>query len=231
MQLLERIRAMQISEKINIEIMENELSATDWALNPLSYELYWWVWVFQAAFFKDTPVPLPALTFDRARVTTLASYSIGRNSFAVREQINLNALHLGRPLWSVLASLLHEMVHSFEYTYIPENKRTKSWYHGKAFRLKMEELGIYCADNGAHIGLDAKGKFVMLLKQHGVTFDEIPEFNTKGPKGMVPISPKPKVKGKSKLKKWTCGCQIVRVGKKEFCATCDICGNRFELDE
>jgi len=48
----------------------------------------------------------------------------------------------------------------------------------------------------------------MLLKQHGVTFDEIPEFNNGEPKGMVPISPKPKVKGSSKLKKWTCGCQM-----------------------
>jgi len=88
----------------------------------------------------------------------------------------------------------------------------------------------YCADNGAHIGLDAKGKFVMLLKQHGVTFDDILEFklNGAGPKGMIPIAPKPKIKGKSKLKKWTCGCQIVRVGKREFSATCDICNNRFK---
>ena len=92
---------------------------------------------------------------------------------------------------------------------------------------------IFCADNGAHIGLDAKGKFVLLLKQHGVSFDDIPEFKGNGgiPKGIVPIDPKPKVKGKSKLKKWTCGCQIVRVGKREFSATCDICQNKFELDE
>ncbi len=72
----------------------------------------------------------------------------------------------------------------------------------------------------------------MLLKQHAVSFDEIPEFNKGGiPKGMVPISPKPKVKGSSKLKQWTCGCQIVRVGKREFCATCDICQNKFKIDE
>jgi len=48
---------------------------------------------------------------------------------------------------------------------------------------------------------------------------------------MIPIDPAPKTKGKSKLKKWTCGCQIVRIGKREFCATCDICGNKFVLDE
>ena len=71
----------------------------------------------------------------------------------------------------------------------------------------------------------------MLLKQHGVTFDEITEFNKGNAEGTVPVSPEPKLKSKSKLKKWACGCQIVRVGKKEFCATWDICGNKFELDE
>jgi hypothetical protein len=89
---------------------------------------------------------------------------------------------------------------------------------------------ILCHDNGAHAGLDAKGKFVLILKQHAVNFDELSEMNYVNP-GIIPIDPKPKVKGTSKLKKWTCGCQIVRVGKKEFCATCDICINKFHIDE
>ncbi|MDA9762238.1 JAB domain-containing protein [Desulfobacterales bacterium] len=223
----------QLSDKINLEIMENELSATDWSLNPLAWDLYWFVDLFQAVFFRNEPVPVPALTFEKARVNTLGHYRIGRNDFAVREQINLNRLHIGRPLWGVLSTLLHEMAHSWEYTYVPENKRTKSWYHSKAFRVKMEEFGIHCADNGAHIGLESNGRFVFLLKQHGVTFDEIPDFSTmiSGGGKLIPIDPKPKVKGKSKLKKWTCGCQIVRIGKREFCATCDICNNKFKIDE
>jgi hypothetical protein len=124
------------------------------------------------------------------------------------------------------------MAHSWEYTYVPENKRTKSWYHSRAFRDKMEGFGILCANNGAHIGLEPRGRFVLLLKQHGVSFDKIPGFSLPGnSKGMVPIDPKPNIKGKSKLKKWICGCQIVRIGKREFCATCDICGNKFKMDE
>lgn len=73
----------------------------------------------------------------------------------------------------------------------------------------------------------------MLLSQHSVSFKEIPGFkmNGKGSGGIIPIEPKPKIKGKSKLKKWTCGCQIIRVGKSVFEATCDICSNKFELDE
>jgi hypothetical protein len=221
-----------LTERINIEIMENELSAMDWELNPLAYELYWFIDLFHATFFKDTPVPLPALTFEKARINNLGFYRLGLNDFAVKEQINLNRLHLDRPLWNILSTLFHELIHLYEYQYIPENKRTKGWYHGKAFRTKMEEFGIYCADNGAHIGINPKGKFVLLLVQHGVSFKEIPGFSMNGSGSVIiPIEPKAKVKGKSKLKKWSCGCQIARIGTCDFCATCDICGCNFELDE
>lgn len=219
------------SEAINLAIMDNELSATDWELCRLAQELYWWVHLFQAAFFKDQPVHLPALTFERSRVNTLGHYRIGRNDFAVKEQINLNRLYLTRPLHHVLSTLLHEMVHSWEFTYVPKDKRTKSWYHSKAFRDKMAEFGILTNTNGSHAGMDYNGQFVFILKKHGVSFVE---FDLSGlPKGnsVIPIDPAPKKKGSSKLKKWTCGCQIVRVGKREFCATCDICGNKFTLDD
>jgi hypothetical protein len=42
------------------------------------------------------------------------------------------------------------------------------------------------------------------------------------------IPPKPKLKGTSKLKKWTCGCTNLRVGIKDLMAMCLKCGNRFE---
>jgi hypothetical protein len=95
----------QTSEAINLAIMDNELSAIDWEMWGLAQELYWWVHLFQAAFFKDTPVHLPALTFEKTRVNTLGHYRIGRNDFAVKEQINLNRLYLTRPLHSVLRDI------------------------------------------------------------------------------------------------------------------------------
>jgi hypothetical protein len=223
------MRTLSLTEKINVEIMENELSATDWELHPLAWELWWWVDFFQIAFFRDTPVPTPALTFEKSRVNNLGFYRLGRNDWAVREQINLNRIHLNRPLWSVLATLLHEMAHSWEFTYVPEDQRTKSWYHSRAFRDKMESFGIICNDNGSHAGLFEKGKFVTLLKQHSVTFEALPEISING--GILPIGPRPKIKGKSKLKKWSCGCQIVRVGKATFSATCNLCGNDFQPAE
>jgi len=219
------------SEAINLAIMENELSAIDWELWGLAQELYWWVHLFQAAFFKDQPVPIPALTFEKTRVNTLGHYRIGRNDFAVREQINLNRLYLTRPLHSTLTTLLHEMCHSFEFTYVPEDKRTKSWYHSKAFRDKMAEFGILTNPNGSHAGLDYNGTFVFILKQHGVSFAEFDLSGLAKGATIIPFDPPVKKKGSSKLKKWTCGCQIVRIGKKDFRARCLICGNDFKLDE
>ncbi|MGB6012977.1 MAG: hypothetical protein WBI57_17085 [Desulfobacterales bacterium] len=217
------------TDKINLAIMENELSATEWALNSLAWELYWWVNAFQMMFFKHEPVPIPALTFGKARVNTLGHYRVGLNDFAVREQINLNKIHLHRPLWNILATLLHEMVHSWEYAYIEPEKRTKSWYHSNAFREKMDSFGIECASNGSHIGINNKGQFAYLLRQHAVTFDNIPDFKMfKGAVKIFPIDGKPKIKGRSKLSKWTCPCgQNARVGKAEFHASCDLCNERF----
>lgn len=207
------------TEKINIQIMENELSASDW-------ELYWWVSFFQIAFFKAEPVPIPTLTFEKTRVNTFGHHRIGRNDCAFREQINLNRLYLTRPLFEVLATLLHEMVHCWEFFYLPEERRTKSWYHVKAFRDKMAEFGILCNTNGGHVGLDYKGKFVQTLKQHAVAFNGF-EGYISSDSTVVPIDPKPTQKGSSKLKKWSCGCTNIRVAVKDAEIQCLKCKNQF----
>lgn len=212
----------RINEKINIEIMENELSTTEWELNGLVWELRWWIDFFNIVFFKVQPVPIPVLTFEKSRVNNLGYFRMGFNDFAVRNQINLNRLYIGRPLNEILQTLVHEMVHSFEHTYVDERKRTKNWYHTNAFRQKMVEIGILTNPKGIHIAIG--DPFVFLLRKHGVVFN-----STVGPKGFIIIPPKKKTKGKSKLRKWSCGCQNVRVGKAEFEATCDLCGNKFEL--
>jgi hypothetical protein len=74
-----------------------------------------------------------------------------------------------------------------------------------------------------------QGKFVLLLMQHAVTFEALPDLSVPG--GVMTIGPRPKIKGKSKLRKWSCGCQIVRVGKAVFSATCNLCGNEFRQTE
>ena len=71
----------QLTAPINIAIMENEVSAMDWQLNELAHELYWWSHFFNIVFFKNQPVPVPAISFERTNVQTLGHYVPGRNAF------------------------------------------------------------------------------------------------------------------------------------------------------
>ncbi len=213
------MKAQTLNEPINIAIMENEKSACDWALSNLAWELYWWVDLFNIAFFREESVPVPVISFERTKVTTLGHYVPGRNSLGLLENINVNTAHLNRPLWDILATLIHEMCHSWQKIY---GKPSKSWFHNKEFQTKMAEFGILINNKGRHIGV--RDPFVFLLKKHGVVFN-----NTRDPDGIIKIPPKEKPKGKSKLKKWSCGCTNIRVGVKHLEVKCLKCGNTFEL--
>lgn len=217
---MDRINRKILTEEINHKIRDQELSASDWELWQLAWELHWWVDLFQIVFFKDEPIPIPVLTFESDRSNTLGFYRVGRNDWGVKEQININRKWLHRPLWETLSTLLHEMVHSWEYTHLPPEKRTNNWYHKKPFREKLKEFGILCDNKGCDVGIDPHGKFVHYLRLHGITMDTRPPIEWKE---------KENPKGKSKLKKWSCGCTNVRVAVKDFQAKCLKCGNVFEL--
>ena len=160
------------------------------------------------------------MSFEKTKVKTLGHYVPGRNSIGVRENICINLVHLDRPVWDILATLLHELCHSWQAAY---GKPSNSWFHNKEFREKMLEIGIVVNGKGCHLGI--QDPFVLILKKHGMKVN-----GKKSPDGFIKIPPKAKPKGKSKLKKWTCGCTNVRVAVK-LEATCDICGNKFELAE
>jgi len=210
-----------LNERINIHIMENEKDAHDWELNALASELYWWVDFFNIAFFGEQPVPVPAISFEKTKISSLGHYVIGRNAFGIKENININRAHLKRPLWDLLATLLHEMTHSWQYLY---GHPSKSWFHNKEFQMKLLEFGIVTDNRGCHLGLG--DPFVYLLKKHGVKLD-----HNKDPDGIIRIPPKEKPKGTSKLRKWTCGCTNIRVAVPDLEAKCLKCGNMFEVSE
>jgi hypothetical protein len=210
----------QLTEKINLELMNNILETTDWQLNNLAWELYWWCDFFNMAFFKKHPVPVPVLSFEKTRINTLGHYVIGRNAFGFKENININRANLNRPFWDIMATLLHEMCHSWQNCY---GNPSNSWFHNREFQLKMLDFGIVINSKGCHLGVG--DPFVFLLKKHGIVFTDDIRID-----GFIKVPPKPKKKGKSKLKKWECPCgQKVRVGKAEFFATCDLCKEQFAL--
>jgi hypothetical protein len=159
--------------------------------------------------------------FEKTRVTNLGHYMVGSNAFGIKDNINLNRSHLSRPLWEILATLLHEMSHSWQAMY---GKPSSSWFHNKEFKLKMMEFGIICNAKGYHIGVE--DPFVLFLKKHGIFFNG--EMKSESD-NILEIPARAKPKGQSKLKKWSCGCTNIRVAVKEFEAKCLKCGREFEL--
>lgn len=187
----------------------------------LERDLYWWIDFFNIALFKKEIVSPPLLTFQKSRVTTLAFHEIHCNGIPGMIRININRRYIDHPMYDILQILIHEMTHLWERQYISKRKRTKSWYHTKAFRNKMASFGIHSNTKGNHLA--AEDPFVHYLRQHGVSF----EFHIK-PGKLISLPRKELHKGRSKLKKWTCGCQNIRVGSTRFFATCNRCGNKFK---
>lgn len=209
------------TETINIQITQNEISVSDCELYSLAWELYWWVDFFNISFFKNEPVPVPVISFERTRISSYDHCVIGRNAFGFRNNININRVHLGRPMWDILATLIHEMAHSWQHMY---GKPSRSWYHNNEFRFKLLDFGTLTDDRGCYFGLG--DPFIFLLRRHGVL---VTIGSGVGPMTLLPR--KEKVKGKYKLKKWTCGCTNIRVAVPDFKAKCLKCKNRFELVE
>jgi hypothetical protein len=201
--------------------MNNEKSAYNWAFNDLVWELYWWVDFFNIAFFNTQPVPAPVFTFEKTRMTNLGYYVFGRNACGTKNIITLNRSILNRSLWEIQTTLLHEMTHSWQAMY---GKPSNSWFHNKEFTLKMMVFGIVCTSNGCHSGVG--DPFVFLLKKHGIVFNSVMRSESDN---ILKIPQRTKPKGRSKLKKWSCGCTNIRVAVNEFEAKCLKCGNEFEL--
>ncbi|MFC1488941.1 SprT-like domain-containing protein [Thermodesulfobacteriota bacterium] len=198
-----------MSIKIDLSIKKN--------FNNFAWELYWWAYFLNIAFFKDQPIPIPFITFEKRNVTNLGNYISERNVFGVKENININRAHLNRPLWDILATLLHEMVHSWQALY---GNPSNSWFHNKEFQERMAQIGVICNGKGCHTAIG--DPFVFLLKKHAVDFELSIQED-----GIIKLPAKPKQKGKSKLKKWSCTCTNIRVAVPDLEARCLKCGQRF----
>lgn len=215
-----------LNNAINTQVNHHSSSEFGWKYQPLAAELSWFTELFQIAFLPENPAPM--ITIDPDSTRTLGSFRLGYNGAGILDHININAIYaVSRPLFDTLSTLLHEMVHSWEYTVLPEDKRTNSWYHKKAFCEKMAYLGILTSEKGVTLEIDPKGRFAHLLKQHGIEPGDMRSYTSSSGQKAILVPPKKK-KGKSSLRKWSCGCTNVRIGKSTFNATCDDCGNKFQ---
>jgi hypothetical protein len=194
--------------------------------------LYRHVDLMRVEFFEGQ-VPEVVLSFDVTDRRTLGHYHLKRNGLGVRWALNLNPVHLARPVYQVLATLLHELNHACQHEH---GTPSKPPHHNKEFREKCEAFGVPTDEAGHDLGVRHGSPFEAYCRRHGVAFPPAPGARPDAEGGAAeppPLLPVPPVKPSgSKLRKWSCPCGVnVRVAIANFDATCNKCGERFRLVE
>lgn len=164
-----------------------------------------------------------AIAVEGLRKTRLGQFREGHNGFGFQGEIIIARRHVVNngtetAWWRVLGTLLHEMLHGWQYEHGKPGKRN---YHNVQFRRRAEELGLII-DHRGYTQYERDSPFMDLLERYGV---EVPP-------DIAPATTEPEPPGKSKLKLWKCACVVrVRVAVPHFRARCLDCGQMFELQD
>ncbi len=143
-----------------------------------------------------------------------------RNGESSLAEINLSAESLKQS--DPYEVLIHEMAHHLNHQRGVKDV-SSGQYHNGHFKKAAEEAGLQVMRSGnVGFGVTALGdrarEALLKFKPQQEVFGIL---RTKAPR----------VK-QLKLKKWSCPCGVnVRVGRRDFQATCNLCGSPFELRE
>ncbi len=185
-----------------------------WHGQPMVGFLQAWAARFIGEFNLDIPEVIIAI--DRLPCTRYGQFRVGHNGLGLRGEISLNARYLNgkRPLWEILGTLLHELLHGWQQAHGTVGKRN---HHNRELREKARSLGLLIDKRGL-TGYAANGLFKALLTSFGV-----PSPATESP------IPERWPRGESKLKKWACKCPVNVRCAVELRARCLVCGEAFAL--
>ena len=224
-------------ETINAAVRQHEtgLKPGDWTLRVsgkekvdlkiLSETLYKFFDLFNAEFF-GTRLPPPIITFKPTGRRTLGHFCPGRNDIGAKLELNINTMHLNRPLLLLLEIELHEMIHLSQYAFPDIYGRDNycSSYHNMRFREKAAALGIPCSQWGAAMNI-VDDPFRAFCLRHGIEaiqYRLAVDSSETGFGGRC----------RRKLQKWVCSCTPVYgvwVAVRSFSARCNTCKADFHL--
>lgn len=221
------MKERNIESPPQVAIRHHIEAAEDWEWHEIASSLYIWTDRLNDRFF-GREMPDAVLSFERIDHRILAAFTLRRNAQGLLYEITFNTVHLERPLWETLETLMHEYVHLWQQNHgqhpVDHN------YHNTEFVQCCEAAGLHPAmGSGVHLR-PADGAFAEFLRAYGVPEPAPVEGVRLNPAGKPLdwwVNPRERRKGRSTLSKWSCGCQNVRVGTREFHAQCLKCGNLF----
>src|SRR6266498_3460072 len=216
-------------------IKKNAEVAHDWEYSEETQHLYGMAVLFKDRFLDPIlhtdrgRLPDPVISFDDLRnQKTLAAYTLHRNPQGLLDEITFNTVHYededGKRVWAFgkwaqLETLLHEQVHLWQENFGKSQHKPGRVSHDKEFVEKCESLGLHPMPIiGCHTQV-ADGPFAQLMQELGIPRPEDVSRVEGKPSKVDWFRPK-KEKGRSTLTKWSCGCQNIRVGTKEFYGRC-----------
>lgn len=139
-----------------------------------------------------------------------------------RPEISLNPKHFSRGDRETYSTLVHEMVHLWQFRFGKPGKGP----HNKEWADKMEEIGLHPSSTGAPGG-KRTGKKVSHYIIEGGLFDKAEKkFKGKIPLKFKEYAKKPK---KRRRVKYTCpSCDLNAYGKKDIHLVCGECSEDME---
>jgi len=187
-----------------------------WQRRDLMAALQAWAEHLNAEF--KLGVPEIALRLDPLPVSCPGQFRKGHNGFGLKGEIAVNTLYLteDRPPSDVIATLLFLMLQAWQQAH---GTPAKGNHRNTELRDKARSLGLIVDRNGI-VGLARQGALAVLMERHGVA---VPEAEAASIPKRRP--------GRSKLKKWTCGCTNIRVAVPDFQGLCLKCRQMFCPDE
>lgn len=169
----------------------------DWPHKKLIDDLHVWTDRFNET--NGLCIDTPVIRIGEVPRGGFGAYRQGRNDLGMMHEISLSVNHIKRPLACLLMTFLHLLLHLWQETHGKPSSRKD--YHNRELQFKAREVGLVI-DRRGHTEAIPNGPFVSLLVQHGV--DPSPLFEA--PKRRIHV---PRRRGKSRLKKWSCGCTNV----------------------
>jgi hypothetical protein len=210
-------------ELVNRVLKRHVEKLSDWGFAEFVQEMHEWADRFIREF--DLGVPVPAIAIERLQKKTLGHYRLNRNAFGLRDEIAIAERHaLESPRWKVLGTLLHELLHEWQFVKLGRDQEAISnrgrGGHNREYRAHAAELGLEVSARGVTTYPNPEGgtPFRRLLEKNGVTFDE-------------PEAPPEDPPGKSTLRLWTCSCNPpvkLRAGKAAIEVRCLRCNGDFK---